>query len=164
MAGEKVDLLRRLAESAAEVASLARGLSDEQLRFRPSEDEWSGREMLVHLADCHRHLTAQALKMRDEGVAAVNHFDGAGYLVRWQSARDWPTADVLRELGDARTDLHEMIELTSEDDLVERKAHHPLWGEMTMLQLLRVVYRHDRQHIEQIIKNLDARRASSLET
>jgi hypothetical protein len=53
------------------------------------------------------------------------------------------------ELASARSDTLAAIEGLTEEEL-GRKGTHVLFGEMSVLQMLRSLYRHDRMHIDQI--------------
>ena len=57
--------------------------------------------------------------------------------------------DVLLELATARSDTLAAIEgLTTEE--LQQRGRHLLFGEMSVLQMLRTLYRHDRMHMDQI--------------
>jgi hypothetical protein len=57
--------------------------------------------------------------------------------------------DILGELASARTATVAAIEgLTTEE--LQRRGKHRLFGEMSVLQMLRSLYRHDRMHLDQI--------------
>jgi len=58
-------------------------------------------------------------------------------------------ADLLQELASARSDTLAAIEGLSEDEL-KRRGKHALFGEMSVLQMLRSLYRHDRMHMDQM--------------
>ena len=58
-------------------------------------------------------------------------------------------ADLLRELASARSDTMAGIEGLTEDEL-KRRGKHLLFGEMSVLQMLRSLYRHDRMHMDRV--------------
>ena len=58
-------------------------------------------------------------------------------------------ADLLRELSSARSDTLAAIDGLTGDDL-KRSGKHLLFGEMSVLQMLRSLYRHDRMHMDQM--------------
>jgi hypothetical protein len=58
-------------------------------------------------------------------------------------------ADLLQELASARGDTLAAIEGLTDEEL-KRRGKHVLFGEMSVLQMLRSLYRHDRMHMDQM--------------
>ena len=67
----------------------------------------------------------------------------------YDEASTRPVADLLGELASARSDTLAAINGLTEEEL-GRKGKHLLFGEMSVLQMLRSLYRHERMHIDQM--------------
>src|SRR3990170_5017501 len=68
-------LLKALREAAHELESQLWGLDEDDLRWRPSDDGWSLKEIAAHLRDCEEHFleSLELIVSRDE--ARIPAFD-----------------------------------------------------------------------------------------
>jgi uncharacterized damage-inducible protein DinB len=144
---ELEELLQKLESHRRELVAQVEAMSEEEAGRRPSEGDWSAKEQLVHLAAFERLWLQWAMKVRDEPGAEVGPPppNPPGY----PEAETRSLADLLQELASARADTLAAIEGLSEDELKRRGKHRP-FGEMSVLQMLRSLYRHDRMHMDQM--------------
>jgi uncharacterized damage-inducible protein DinB len=140
-------LLQKLESHRRELVHQVQEMTEEDAGRRPAEGEWSAKEQLVHLAALERLWPEWAMKVRDEPGSEV----GPPPLnpTAYPEAEARSLGDLLQELASARSDTLAAIEGLTDDEL-KRRGKHRLFGEMSVLQMLRSLYRHDRMHIDQM--------------
>jgi uncharacterized damage-inducible protein DinB len=141
------DLVDKLESHRRELLRQVREMTEEEAGRRPSEQEWSVKEQLVHLAAFERLWLEWATKVRDEPGSEVG--PPPPNPPAYADAATRPVADLVGELVSARSDTIAAIQGLTEDELT-RRGKHLLFGEMSVLQMLRSLYRHDRMHIDQM--------------
>jgi uncharacterized damage-inducible protein DinB len=144
---ELEDLLEKLESHRRELVDQVQEMTEEEASRRPSEGEWSAKEQLVHLATFERLWLEWAMKVRDEPGSEVG--PPPPNPPAYPEAETRSVAELLGELASARSDTLAAIEGLSEDEL-KRRGKHLLFGEMSALQMLRSLYRHDRMHMDQM--------------
>ena len=144
---ELEELLGKIESQRGQLVGQARQMTDEEAGHRPSEGQWSAKEQVAHLATYERHWLEWALAVRDKPGSQVGPTEGNPEA--YPEAQAGSLDDVLQGLAAARSDTLAAIEgLTAEE--LQRKGNHLLFGEMSVLQMLRTLYRHDRMHMDQI--------------
>lgn len=141
------ELLQKLESHRRELVDQVEGMTEEEVSRRPSEREWSAREQLAHLAAFERLWLEWAVKVREEPGCEVGPPPPNPPAYAEAEAR--PLADLLQELASARRDTIAAIEGLTDEEL-KRRGKHLLFGEMSVLQMLRSLYRHDRMHMDQM--------------
>jgi uncharacterized damage-inducible protein DinB len=141
------DLVEKLESHRRELLRQVGEMTEEEAGRRPSEQEWSAKEQLLHLAAFERLWLEWAMKVRDEPGCEVG--PPPPNPPAYADAATRPVGDLVRELVSVRSDTIAAIQGLTEDDLTKR-GKHVLFGEMSVLQMLRSLYRHDRMHIDQI--------------
>jgi len=141
------ELVEKLESQRRELVRQVRDMTEEEANRRPSEQEWSVKEQLVHLATFERLWLEWAMKVRDEPGCEVG--PPPPNPPAYPGVETRPVADLVRELASARSDTIAAIESLTEEEL-KRKGKHLLFGEMSVLQMLRSLYRHDRMHMDQM--------------
>jgi uncharacterized damage-inducible protein DinB len=144
---ELEELLEKIESHRRELVRQVQEMSEEEAGRRPAEGQWSAKEQLVHLAAFERLWRQWALKVRDEPGSEVGPPPPNPPAYPEAEARF--VADLLGELASARSDTLAAIEGLSEDEL-KRRGKHLLFGDMSVLQMLRSLYRHDRMHMDQM--------------
>jgi uncharacterized damage-inducible protein DinB len=144
---ELEELLQKLESHRRELVGQVQKMSEEEAGRRPAEGEWSAKEQLVHLAAFERLWLEWAAKVRDEPGSEVG--PPPPNPPAYPEADSRSVADLLRRLAAARSDTLAGIEGLTADEL-KRRGKHMLFGEMSVLQMLRSLYRHDRMHMDQM--------------
>jgi uncharacterized damage-inducible protein DinB len=144
---ELEELLQKLASHRRELVHQVQEMSEEEAGRRPAEGEWSAKEQLVHLAAFERLWREWSVQVRDQPGCEVG--PPPPNPPAYPEAESRSVADLLQELASARGDTLAAIEGLTEDEL-KRRGKHVLFGEMSVLQMLRSLYRHDRMHMDQM--------------
>ena len=141
------ELLQKLESHRRELMHQVEEMTAEEASRRPSEGEWSAKEQLVHLAAFERLWLEWTMKVRDEPGSEVG--PPPPNPPAHPKAEIHSVADLLQELASARADTLAAIEGFTDSEL-NRRGKHLLFGEMSVLQMLRSLYRHDRMHMDQM--------------
>lgn len=144
---ELEDLLQKLESHRQKLVSQVQEMSEEEAGRRPAEGEWSAKEQLVHLAAFERLWREWSMQVRDQPGCEVG--PPPPNPPAYPEAESRSVADLLQELASARGDTLAAIEGLTDDEL-NRRGKHLLFGEMSVLQMLRSLYRHDRMHMDQM--------------
>ncbi|MCJ7510162.1 MAG: DinB family protein [Dehalococcoidia bacterium] len=144
---ELEELLQKLESNRRELVHQVEEMTEEEAGRRPAESEWSAKEQLVHLAAFERLWLEWAMKVRDEPGCVVG--PPSPNPPAYPEAEARSVADLLRELASARASTVAAIDGLTDDEL-KRRGKHLLFGEMSVLQMLRSLYRHDRMHMDQM--------------
>ena len=144
---ELEELLQKLESHRGELMRQVQEMSEEEAGRRPAEGEWSAKEQLVHLAAFERLWREWSMQVRDEPGCQVG--PPPPNPPAYPEAESRSVADLLQELASARGDTLAAIEGLTDDEL-KRRGKHLLFGEMSVLQMLRSLYRHDRMHMDQM--------------
>lgn len=145
---ELADLREKLAAQRRELLTLVRGLSEEAASRQPN-GEWSAKQQLAHAASAER-------VWRDGAFLTLNR--AGGLPQQWAAAvqdgvataNASPLHDLLSALKHERSITLRRIGGLTAEQLALRGPHPAYGGDMTVLQMLRAIYRHDRMHCEQI--------------
>jgi uncharacterized damage-inducible protein DinB len=144
---ELEELLGKIESQREQLVGQLRQMTEEEAGRRPSERDWSAKEQVAHLATYERLWLEWALAVRDKPGSQVGPTEGNPEA--YPEAQAGSLDDVLQGLAAARSDTLAAIEgLTTEE--LQRKGKNLLFGEMSVLQMLRTLYRHDRMHMDQI--------------
>jgi hypothetical protein len=129
-------------------------VSDDQLKFKPAPDKWSGNEIIVHIADAEANSYVRLRRALAEPGAPVMPYDQD----TWTKELNYGAQDVkmhlqlfkfLRELS------YRLIK-----DMPEEKWQnyysHPDYGKVGLEKWLDTYVAHVPGHIEQIKRNIAA--------
>ncbi len=154
LSAERADLLEKLQSHHDELIATVRQRSTEELSRPPAPGEWSALEQLEHQLLADDIWTAMAAR------AAVE--DEPDLAELWATYRVVEESNPFPPPGEPRT-LDELVTLLEErhrknleivaaipDEAFGRKGLNTGWGNLTVMQMLRGVYRHHRMHIDQI--------------
>jgi uncharacterized damage-inducible protein DinB len=144
---ELEELLQKLESQRRELVGQVQGMTEEEASRRPSEGEWSAKEQVAHLATYERLWLGWTMKVRDEPGCEVG--PTSPNPPAYSGAQTRSLDDLLQELASVRSETVVAIEGLTEDEL-KRRGKHSLFGEMSVLQMLRSLYRHDRMHMDQM--------------
>ena len=146
---ESSQLVSAIRAGRAHLLAACAGLTDEALRLRPSEDEWSIIEVVAHLADVDRHWLGQALAIRDNAQHIFVHFDDERWKAEHLDVRQQPVAEILLRTGATHETVLRALSHLSDADL-RRAAKHPRGVTYTVGDVFLRYVRHDENHAEQI--------------
>lgn len=147
-----IDIRERLKKSLE-------GTPFEKLNEKPSPDEWSIAQIVLHLAGAETRFLKLALK------AAEDQLDTSGEAVdlsvfddkskKLKAPIDPPEEphtkeQLLNALQTSRNLTEEFIEKYSEHKLAQKTMEHHRFGIMPVWQVLELLGRHEERHIDQI--------------
>ena len=160
-------LIARLNEERAKLLATVAGLSETEVT-RPlptSEGGWSVKDILAHVAISEAANLAFAKRMVTEGnPVQIPPDKGPFDLDRWNNSQvrrqqlTW--AQVQADLAAAHQETLAFV-AGLEEAQFDRRGVQAVFGEMTLGQLLKILYRHDRMHREEIEQGLAAARAGA---
>ena len=156
-------LLAKLNEERAKLLAAVAGLSEaEATRPLPtSEGGWSVKDVLAHVAISEAANLAFARRMvSEDNPVQIPPDRGPFDLDRWNNSQvrrrqqlTW--AQVQDDLAAAHQDTLAFV-AGLEEAQFDRRGLQAVFGEMTLGQLLKILYRHDRMHREEIEQGLAA--------
>ncbi|MDP6100726.1 MAG: DinB family protein [Dehalococcoidia bacterium] len=144
---ETDELTQKLSSQRQELLDVLCQLDDQKAGQRPADGEWCTKEQLVHLSQMEQRWLGWALQVRDNPGCTVG--STGGNPESFPDAMTCSLSDLLSQLTGVRQDTLNTIRGLNEEEL-GRTGKHTEFGEMSVLQMLRAPYRHDRMHMEQI--------------
>ncbi len=148
----KAWLLKALRETAHAMESLIWELDDDALGERPVEDEWSVRELVVHMNEMERRYVERLERIVRLEEPKIEAFDGDS--IACERDGDETTFDVMDELGVRRQQAVYLLWSLDDGDW-ERRGVHPYLGPLTILQCAREMNEHDLAHLWQLRRLCD---------
>ena len=124
------------------------GLSDDELRHRPSPDEWSALEICCHLRDYAQEEGVRVRRLVEEDGPALEAYDQEA----WARERNYQGEDIRRLRTTLRAFLGGLayqLEGLS-DQQWERGGTHPETGPVTVRSRAEQQVAHARAHLEQL--------------
>ncbi len=130
-------------------------LSAEALAWHPATGEWCVKEVLGHLIETERRGFAGRIRIILAGQEPrLESWDQTAVAAaRRDCERDG--RELLGELATMRQDSARLVEGLRAADLA-RGGHHPTVGHLTVADLLNEWIHHDRNHVRQILANVQA--------
>ncbi|MFK9092554.1 DinB family protein [Bacillus salipaludis] len=135
-------------------------LSDEQLNKKPSADKWSVSQVIRHLISMDEMILPSLKKAVQQESTKTLEKNLDFVLDRTKkviSPLPEPSAEIiskkelLKNLTHARTPLLEYIHEIIDESVIEDKSMiHPLFGPMSIIQMIEFIGLHEKRHIEQI--------------
>jgi hypothetical protein len=136
---------------AAELAAL----SPDALAWHPAAGEWCVKEVLGHLIECEGRGFAGRIRIILAGQEPK--LEGWDQVAVATARRDCEHdgRGLLGELAALREESVRLVEGLREADL-GRGGHHPVVGHVTVSDLLNEWVHHDRNHVKQVLANVQA--------
>ena len=133
------------------VAALA-GASDVELDRRPSDDEWSAREIVHHLADSEMTSAIRLRRLLSEESPVIAGYDEAEFArrLRYRSRPIEPSLDALAAARRTTSDILRRLEPADWD----RAGTHSESGAYSVDDWLRIYASHAHDHADQIRRAL----------
>ena len=150
------DIRQKLRKSRREMLQCIATLDDQAADYRWRPDAWSVKDHVAHLAAVEESVLHFAHRILDEDcpispLCYNKAFDQDAWnnkIVAEWAVYTW--AEVRRNLNEIHQALFSLLDQTPEEKL-NRLGSHPVWGEpVTLASVLRVPYRHERAHRDEI--------------
>jgi DinB superfamily len=155
----RAELIAVLQQTQPELERLTASISDVELDFYPTSEDWSIREILAHLVDDEMYV----MRTRFERMMKEDRPDLAPHDEKYWYANRNKTRDRLEELlsdfAIQRAASLAMINMLRESDCT-REGYQPEYGHFTAEQWLASWAEHDTVHLRQIERNLQSARLS----
>jgi len=143
-----VEIIERVRTLPDRVAAEIEGLSEDELRRRSAEGDWSIKEVCGHLRDDSEVWRRRLYMMITQTDPVLPSYDQEA-LVREHAYQDADIAAVLGDFKRFRLDMVENLSTLARDGW-ERTGHHPDWGRLTIRQGMEMMVRHTEGHLEQV--------------
>ena len=140
-------VLKALREAGDELIDQFYGASEDELRGRPQDDEWSLKEIAGHLRDNEELALEQIRLMAGDEQPELPARDVDDLALE----RDYRSADVqelLRAFAGFRRQTYRLLSSLAPEDW-GRCGRHPYRGEVTIGQIARELAEHDLGHLWQ---------------
>ena len=150
-----IEVASILRSAAASFAAEVRGLPETLLRWHPADGEWCVKEVLGHVIEAERRGFAGRIRIiLGSTRPALERWDqNAVAKARKDCERD--ASELVAELSQMREAGAAMVAGLRPEDLA-RSGLHPVVGELTVADLLQEWVHHDRNHLKQILTNVQA--------
>jgi hypothetical protein len=134
--------------------SLLWNVDDDLLERRPSEDEWSCKELVSHMTEMERHYIEWLERIARIEEPAIDAFDGDSVQPIMPVA-DQNAFDTMDEFGALRRQAVYLLWSLDDADW-DRRGIHPYLGPLTLMQVAREMNEHDLAHLWQLRRLCDA--------
>ena len=142
-------LMFTLEHKRRELLEACFGLSDNELRVRPTPEEWSILEVLAHLPAADRYYLDQAYLVLADTQHMFAYFDDTEWKQNHPHINDGLVSDCLEDVANAHEEVLRVLSSLSEEDLL-KTARHPRRGHINVRGLFERYLAHDENHIQQI--------------
>lgn len=150
MKKQRIQLIDRLEDSAAQVSEAVKQLSAAQIQNVSRQGEWSLHQALAHLRDTEAHVFAyRAARILKEDTPQVASFNQDDWMAQHYSARE-PIEKIIAEFRAARRKLVKHLCATTDKDWT-RCAIHPEYGNISLEYLALHAYAHTLEHLQQLL-------------
>jgi len=146
-AGERAQLIKRYEAGYPAVEAALAEIIDEELDARPSENEWSAREIVHHLADSEMTSAIRLRKLLAEEEPTIQGYDEPEFSRRLHYER--PIEGSLLAFKGARESTSTLLGRLSETDW-SRSGTHTESGPYSVETWLRIYAAHGHDHADQI--------------
>jgi len=145
------ELIPALEQTTAEISRLLESVADDP-DWRPNDEHWSFRHIAAHLEACQ----TECVLVRVRQIAA-----GAKPKFEFYDNDGWDFSDrdlrrSVREWREGRARLFEFVRSLSPERL-SRTGSHRTFGEITVLDYVRIDLQHDREHLADLNEMLARR-------
>ncbi|HKF75054.1 MAG TPA: DinB family protein [Candidatus Dormibacteraeota bacterium] len=144
------DVVAELRADLEELAEVVRRLPAEQLELRPAEPQgWTARQVLAHLADFELMAAVRVRTVLSVDRPALASYGQEEFTDRF-SALETAEEALERFEVNRRATLRVVAALAPAD--LERVGVHPQRGEEPLRRTLEMLARHDRAHLDQLVR------------
>ncbi|MBP7999937.1 MAG: DinB family protein [Chloroflexi bacterium] len=132
-------------------------LTEEQWQTTIFSDgsQWTAADILRHLVDAQRGMTAQIAQIQAGGSGVPEDFD----LARWNArgvrkAQEKTAGELIGELEEGQTNLFMLLETIQEDDWL-KKGRHGSGRILTIAEIFTIIATHEADHARDIRQTLN---------
>lgn len=147
------ELVSKMTEEREKLLALIESLDEAAAELAPAgaegEAQWSAKEQCAHLAEMESAYRAWVERALAEDSPDVSRLRGEPVAIPLERANTHAIAELTAELRAQRERTQALID-SLPPEAYERTATQAMFGSLTVLQLLRSYYRHDRMHQAQI--------------
>lgn len=116
---------------------------------KTGEEQWTVKEQLAHLCEMELGYDEWVRAALRDDNPAVGRGEFPRAAIPIEDASNHDVRALVDVLAAERADTLALIARLRPEEF-ERKATHPMFGTLTVMQWLRSFYRHDRMHADQI--------------
>lgn len=142
---------RQLIEDRLATLSLIEKIGEDESQQRLRPDAWSIKDHVAHLAAVEEAVIAFTQRLLTEERPVADAYDVDAWNARQRVERAGLTWQ--ETLGELSATRERLLALLAEipDEALSRTGSHPVWGNpITLGSVLRVPYRHERGHRDEI--------------
>jgi hypothetical protein len=145
---ERLAMIKALRLVPEQIGEEVKGLSEEELRFRPGGDQWSLKEVVGHLRDFAEIDHDRLCRMIGEERPLLPGYDQET-LVRERNYQEADLQAVLNELASFRRQTVQVLTELADADWL-RTGQHEERGVYNVRQLAEQLVGHETMHLEHI--------------
>ena len=148
-------LLATLLATPAALDSLCRNLSPDIWLKRPADDQWCATEVICHMRDVEREVNLPRIQAL---IRESNPFISGQDTDPWADQRRYIQQNGPRAFHSFIAARLELLGLLRDSDpgIWGRAARHAILGPTDLVELVEIIAKHDRLHIRQVMKGLEA--------
>jgi uncharacterized damage-inducible protein DinB len=151
-----VDIRQNLQQSRRDTLQLINTIDEQIVNYRIRPDGWSIKDHVLHLVAVEESVIHFAHRiLNEECPISPLCYDIAFNQDVWNNREvakraDYTWAEAIFALNETRQELLALLDRISEEAL-NRIGSHPVWGTpVTLASVLRVPYRHERGHRDEM--------------
>jgi hypothetical protein len=145
----------KLQSNREKLSSLLESVAGDQ-DWQPSPDEWSFRFIAAHLATVDKECYL-------DRVVRIASGENPNFVYYLNTGRDFSPIDLkdaLREWSAARQEIVDFVKDLPEEKLMHTGIH-PILGQINVLDVLKSMDKHDREHLRDLERDLENYRAKT---
>ena len=143
---------KRLREEGDKLLNTFEGLSPDQwlLMIYTEGMEWTLKDLLAHLGSAERAFLFYGRDILAGGEGAPEGFDINRFnQTEVGSLRKRTVEQLLAELRAARQETIDLAGQIADEDFA-RKGRHPFFGQMSLDEVFKLIYRHNMMHLRDV--------------
>jgi len=144
---ERLELMEALKAVPVSVTEATAGLSDDVLRFKPAENEWSIREVVGHLRDKAEIWAKRLYMVATQTDPILAAFDGEA-SIREHNYQE--TAALGPLIDDLRANILRSVKLLEDTPDWTRLGRHAEFGRRSLHQWAQYLLDQETEHLPQI--------------
>ena len=137
-----------IAETALQLAMLAKKIDPQALDRKPAPNKWSPREILCHLADVESVFAFRLRQTLAQPMHTIQPFDQDDWALQYSSY----SADTALEVFSVVRKWNIALIQNAPAAAFAKPVTHPERGEMTFQTIVETMAGHDLNHIQQLEK------------